>query len=114
MNDKATATEKKAIKNPEKHIGKRVNPNKYVIPEGYVLCAMTGKFYAERDAEISFAHWAFDSKWLRQRHIYIEDADWLSQDGYDRIMDVLKDEGVYDRYSEIACGFEKGEIGAAA
>lgn len=92
--------DKRTMTNPSKWIGKKVNPNKWQIPEGYQLCAKTGKMYAETSLWITFAHWFFDRSWLIEKGIMVEDAAWLSEEGYDEIMDVLKREGQWERYIE--------------
>lgn len=93
---------KRNINNPEKFIGKKINLNKWNLPEGYNVCEKTRKFYAESDLGVTFAHHTFDRNWLIEKHIYIEDAAWLSAEGYDEIMDVLKREGKYSEYLERA------------
>ena len=91
---------KRTMTNPNKWIGKKVNPNKWAIPEGYELCAKTGKFFAKDDLLITFAHWMFDRSWLIEKNIMVEDADWLCEEGYYQIIDVLKREGQWTRYLE--------------
>lgn len=91
---------KRTISNPSYYIGKKLNPNKWNIPEGYELCAKTGKFLAVNDLLATFAHWLFDRSWLIEKSIMVEDAQRLSGEGYDEIMDVLKHEGQWTRYIE--------------
>jgi hypothetical protein len=95
---------KRQIRNPQAWIGKRINLCTWEIPDGYHLCAKTGKLHAEDDLLVTFAHHTFEREWLISKRIYIEDADWLSSEGYDEIMDVLKREGRYEYYIEHAFG----------
>lgn len=90
--------DKQNLINPEHHIGKRLDPNKWNIPDGYVLCRKTGMLVREQDALITFFHWAFDRQWLIEKNIYVEDADWLTLRGYEEIMEVLRREGQLDAY----------------
>lgn len=94
---------KRTIRNPQKFIGKRIDSTKWNIPEGYNLCAFTGKFYAETDLQISFGHHYFDRSWLIEKGIYVEDAAWLSEEGYDKITSVLEKENLLSSYIERPC-----------
>lgn len=89
---------KRTIRNPQKFIGKKLNPGKWNLPESYVLCAKTGKLCKEADAIITFSHWMFNRKFLTANNIYVEDAQWLSEEGYDEIVAVLERTGKYDEY----------------
>jgi len=91
---------KRNMTNINYYIGKKLDLNKWNIPEGYELCAKTGKFYAISDLCVTFAHWMFDRNWLIEKNIMIEDAAWLSEEGYDQIIEVVKAEGKYDQYCE--------------
>ena len=48
----------------------------------------------EDNLTASFFHCAFDRDFLIEHNIYIEDADWLSSDGYDEIMTTLENLGI--------------------
>lgn len=63
-----------------------------------MLCRKTGKLVREADALVTFRHYIFDRQWLIAKHIYIEDADWLTEEGWNEIVDVLKQEGQYENY----------------
>ena len=91
---------KHTIKTPSKWIGKKVDTNKWSIPQGYHLCAKTGKLFAEDDLLVTFAHWLFDRSWLVAKGIMVEDADWLSEEGFFEIADVLKREEKWHYYLE--------------
>jgi hypothetical protein len=94
------STKKRTIRNPEKWIGKRINTVKWNIPCGYEICRQTGKLYPESQLLSSFNHHLFERPWLRANGIFVEDADWLSDDGYDEIVSVLEKAGVWDQYIE--------------
>lgn len=82
--------------------GKRIDPNKWKLPEGFKTCAMTGKLHPECALECSFSHWAFERSFLIEHGICIEDADWLSEEGYDLIMAKLESLGLLSQYREVA------------
>lgn len=91
-------TGKRTLRNPAAWLGKRIDLDKWTLPKRiYVLCRKTGKLMREDDS-VTFAHTLFSTDWLIRRGIYIEDADWLSEEGLFEIYDVLKREGVYDEY----------------
>lgn len=78
-----------------KHLtGKRVDLNKWHLPEGYWTCELTGKLYPEAQLECSFPHYLFDRDMLVANRIYVEDAAWLSNEGYEIILTKLKNIGV--------------------
>lgn len=99
-----TATNKKTMtaKQIAHFIGKRVNSVTWQIPEGYALCAITGKFYATKDLEISFPHCNFTNEQLallgRHGAGWCEDAEWLSEEGFNQIMDRVRACGLMDVY----------------
>jgi hypothetical protein len=78
------------MRNPEKFEGKKVTVGKWIIPDGWAVCAMTGELYREADCLISFPHYRFDRQFLLDNDIYVEDAEWLSEKGYYQIVDVLE------------------------
>lgn len=90
---------KRTIHNPASFIGKRIDSTKWIIPDGYWRCEMTGKLYAEADLiNYSFAHYFFSRHFLIANGIYCEAAAWLSEEGYDIIMGKLDNLGVLDAY----------------
>jgi|SRR5690606_30535927 hypothetical protein len=91
---------KRTIRNPEKWIGKRVDSTKWIIPDGYWKCAMTGKLYREDQLTITFFHWAFTREFRIQHGLTVEDADWLSEEGYDLLMLKLQELGLEGAYHE--------------
>lgn len=111
-------TEKRNMTNPAAFIGKRVDPSRWTIPAGYDRCEMTGKLYPHNQLEHTFRHWVFNRDFLAENGIYVEDAAWLSAEGYDLIMTKLDDLGVLGAYREAVDheqDFIEGrcEIGAA-
>jgi hypothetical protein len=70
--------------------GKRVDSNKWIIPDWHAKCAVTGKMYPEDAFAISFPHHAFTREQLNDLGGWgvgwVEDADWLSEEGYDILM----------------------------
>lgn len=95
---------KLTMHNPHQFVGKRIDPNRWEIPPNYARCAMTGKLHPIDALVITFRHHIFQWDWLVAHGIAIEDAAWLSNEGYDQIMDVLKREGRYEEYIESAFG----------
>ena len=91
---------KRYIRTPEYFEGKRMNPNKWIIPQGWNLCEQSDRLYREEDLLLTFFDWVFPCQWLRDRNIYVEDASWLSQAGYDEIVDILVSEEKFDYYIE--------------
>jgi hypothetical protein len=91
---------KRQMHNIAAFVGKRIDANRWAIPEGYRLCAKTWKLHPESRLERSFAHWVFPREFLLQHGIYVEDADWLSDEGHDEIMSVLECLGLRDAYNE--------------
>lgn len=89
---------RQTMHNPNAFLGKRVDTTRWIIPDGYVKCAMTGKLCTEEQASISFAHWMFEREFLIENGIYVEDADWLCEEGYDLIMAKLDELGYLDYY----------------
>lgn len=70
------------------------------IPDGYAICAMTGKFDRFENLSVTFPHHLFDRDFLKANGIYVEDADWLSAEGYDEIIDVLDRLGMLGAFYE--------------
>jgi hypothetical protein len=70
--------------------GKRVDRTKWIIPDWYACCAVTGKMYPEDAFAISFCHMAFTDEQLAALGGWgvgwVECADWLSEEGYDILM----------------------------
>jgi hypothetical protein len=93
-----TTTAKRTIRHPEAFVGKVVNANKWNIPEGYAQCAMTYKLFPYNQLEVTFDHTKFEKAFLISNHIYVECAEWLSEEGYFEIMGVLQKVGKYDYY----------------
>ncbi len=89
---------KRTIKTPAAYQGKRLDPNKWTMPSGWGLCRMTGKFLPFEQLENTFPHHAFDKSVLVENGIYIEDADLLSDEGFDQIMAVLEKIGLISVY----------------
>ena len=95
---KQRTTVKRTMRNPEAFVGKMIDSTKWNIPEGYERCELTGKLYREDDMTVSFPHYFFDKAFLREHRIYVEDAAWLSDEGYDIIMATLEKLGMMDFY----------------
>lgn len=91
---------KKTIRQPEKFVGMRVDTNKWVIPAGYVLCAKTHKLVAEKNALITFNHHLFSRAFFARVGWYVEDADWLTEEGWSEIQRDLEAAGLWDGYIE--------------
>lgn len=90
---------KRTMRHPERFVGKRVDSTRWLIPDGYVQCAFTGKLCREDDALVTFDHWAFSrEERLAMRIWHVEDASWLSEEGYDAILAVLETHGKLDYY----------------
>ena len=100
MNNQTTTTTKRTMKNPSKWEGKKISRAKWTIPEGYQVCAWTGKLYREEKLMITFSDWRLSNEFLAENHIAVCDADWLSDEGFREIMDILKAAGMYDNYVE--------------
>lgn len=71
--------------------GKRVDSTKWIIPDFYAQCAVTGKMYAEDGFGMySFPHMAFTDEQLSALGAWgvgwVEHADWLSEEGYEILM----------------------------
>lgn len=84
--------------------GKRVDSMKWIIPDGYGFCAITGKMLPESELLVTFAHHHFTRE---QRSLlgawgvgWCEDADWLSEEGYEVIMTRVEVCGLMDVYQE--------------
>lgn len=89
---------RRTMHNPAAFIGKRIDPLRWEIPAGYHLCRKTGKLHHEDDLLVTFDHTRFERSFLREHGILVEDAEWLSEEGYDEIMDVLERLGLRDYY----------------
>jgi hypothetical protein len=71
--------------------GKRVDSTKWVIPDWYARCAVTGKMYPEEAfTTFSFPHMAFTDEQLKALGSWgvgwVEHADYLSEEGYEILM----------------------------
>jgi hypothetical protein len=78
-----------------KHLtGKRIDLNKWYLPEGYEVCEITGKMHPVSELETSFPHYLFDREMLVTNRIYVEDAAWLSEEGYGIVLTKLGNIGV--------------------
>jgi hypothetical protein len=84
---------KRIIRTPEAFEGKRIDTTKWVIPTGWRICRMTGKLLREDDLGVTFRHYLFDKSLLLANGCYVEDADWLSEEGFDLIMTKLEAAG---------------------
>lgn len=97
---KKTMTDKQAAY----FVGKRVDSVKWNIPEGYEICAITGKFHRESSLLVTFAHHHFTRSQLAQLGAYgvgwCEDADWLSEEGYEQIMSRVEACNLADVYED--------------
>lgn len=92
---------KRVMRNPERFIGKRINGLIWSEPDGYCRCAITGKFHRQDDAMIScYVRHFIDRKVLSANGIYVEEADWLSQEGYDIVLSTIERLGLSDQYNE--------------
>lgn len=90
---------KRNMLNPDAFVGKRIDMyTAWNIPDGYAVCAMTGKFDRCENLSVTFPHYLFDKTFLKTHGIYVEDADWLSAEGYDEIIDVLDRLGMLSTY----------------
>lgn len=90
---------KRTMHHPAAFIGKRIDSTKWIIPDGYWRCEMTGKLYAEADlVDYSFYHYFFDRSFLVAHGICCEAAAWLSEEGYYIIIDKLDQLGLLDAY----------------
>lgn len=94
----AARDERRTMHNPAAFVGKHVDSTKWIIPAGYERCAMTGKLHAEADLERTFFHYAFPKAFLVANGIYVEDAAWLSDEGYDLIEATLDRLGLLEAY----------------
>lgn len=81
---------KRTIHNPVAFVGKKLDTTKWNMPEGWNVCAKTGKFMNENDLCNTFSHYLYEKAFLISNNIYVEDAAWLSDEGYDEIMMVLE------------------------
>ena len=89
----------RVMHNPDAFVGKVVDGVFWAVPEGYVKCAITGKLHKEEDAYIScYVRFAFSREFLSSNGIYVEEADWLSEEGYDIVISTLDRLGVLDQY----------------
>ena len=93
-------TIKRNIHNYEHFIGKVINPMCWEYDsDKYERCAITGKLYPIEDVSISSYHRFNVSKQiLLENSIYCEEAECLSQEGYDIIVDKLEELGYENAY----------------
>lgn len=90
----------RVMQHPEKWIGKRVDGIKWAIPDGFVKCAITNKLYRERDAYLScYVRFFIDRSVLSVNGIYVEEADWLSEEGYHIVLDTIERLGLSHLYN---------------
>jgi hypothetical protein len=91
---------KRVMRNPEKWIGKRVNGLTWAVPDGFVKCAITHKLCRENDAFIScYVRFFIERAVLSANGIYVEEADWLSEEGYSIVLDTVERLGLSDQYN---------------
>lgn len=93
---------RRQMHNPEAFVGKVVDTTKWDVPDGYAICACTGKLFPESQLLITFDHLAFDRQFRIEHGLTVEDADWLSEEGYFELMDILQRLGLEDAYHEVA------------
>lgn len=92
---------KRVMRNPDKWVGKRVDGVLWDIPEGYVRCAITHKLCREQDAYIScYVRFFVDRTILSANGIYVEEADWLSEEGYCIVLDTVERLGLSGLYNQ--------------
>jgi hypothetical protein len=91
---------KRKMHNPAAFVGQRINLTKWQLPRNaeYAICRMTGKLMHMDDLGVTFWHQAFERSFLSKHGIMIEDADWLSEEGYEAIMNKLVSLGELDTY----------------
>ena len=101
-------TTKRNMNNPAAFIGKRIDITKWNIAgldDVYAICSWTGKLFRTDDGA-SFYNYPFSSEWLSQHGVNIECAAYLSQEGFEQMLDIinplLAEYGV--DYMDIACG----------
>lgn len=102
---KTTRTTKRTMRNPEAFIGKAVDTRKWNIPgldDRYAICRYTGKLFDCWNTGATFNHHAFNRDWLINNGLYVEDAEWLSDEGFDQMMMQFDKLGI--DYSECAFG----------
>ena len=88
---------KRIIKHPERFEGKRIDPNKWILPPYWHLCRQTSRLYHENDLLVTFSSYRYERLWLRSVGIYADDADWLCEDGYEEILAILEKHNAVDR-----------------
>jgi len=88
-----TTTSKRTIRHPEKWIGKRLDLSKWQLPTDYTTCRWTGEVM-HVDAGVSWPDYLFDWGWLTQVGLNVEGAEYLSERGYDQMVERLNRLGV--------------------
>ena len=81
---------KRTIQNPEYFEGKIIDTTKWIMPPGWNVCAKTGKFMNEDNLCNTFSHYLYEKTFLIDNGIYIENANWLSDEGYEEIIITLE------------------------
>lgn len=90
---------KRQMRNPQAHVGKVIRSGRWQIPDDYACCAMTGKLHRTANLECTvYVREVFGKQFLLDNGIYVEEADWLSEEGYGQIMDILYRLDLYDFY----------------
>lgn len=86
-------TTKRTIRHPEKWVGKRIDLNKWQLPEDYTVCRWTGEVMHVHHG-VSWPDFIFDWGWLKAHGLNIDAAEYLSKRGYDQMVQRLADLGV--------------------
>lgn len=81
---------KRTMHNPEYFEGKRISVGKWNLPDGWDVCAYTGRLHRWDDLMVTFPHTRFDRQWLLDHNLYVEDAEWLSVEGWDQMVAKLE------------------------
>jgi len=84
-------------------VGKRVDPNLWVLPEDYGLCELTGRFWHVNQLLNTFPHCRFTNEELRHIGVWCEDAAYLSEEGYSMAYDRVVEAGLGTQFYERAC-----------
>lgn len=78
--------------------GKRVNRDKWQLPDGFAVCAVTDKMLPESELLVTFQDGHLTAERWALVGPRIEDADWLSEEGYGLLMDRVGAAGLMDVY----------------
>lgn len=96
-----TITIKRTMHNPTAFLGKRIDETKWIITDArYQVCRMTYKLFDTAAGDPSFGHYHFEKQFLLDNGIYVEDAEYLSLEGFAQIQQALEDLGLWDQYIE--------------